>query len=157
TQPGAVLGTVGYMSPEQARGEAADHRADIFSFGAILYEMLSQKRAFHADSSVSTMHAILTEDPPALEHAALERIVRHCLEKSPARRFQSARDIGFALEAISGTSAPALAALPRQRRKPWAGIAVAAAIVAATALGYLLHTPRAETRWSGTLLPGPPI
>ncbi len=155
TQPGAVLGTVGYMSPEQVRGEAADHRADIFSFGAILYEMISQRRAFRADSSVSTMHAILTEDPPLLEHAALERIVRHCLEKSPARRFQSARDIGFALEAISGTSASKVAALPQPRRKLWAAVAVAAAIVAAAALGYMLHAPRAETNWTATLLPGP--
>ncbi len=97
TQPGTVMGTVGYMSPEQVRGKPVDHRTDIFSLGTVLYEMLSGRRAFKGDSAVETMTAILKEDPPDLEEAgvsfppALDRIVRHCLEKSPEERFQSAR------------------------------------------------------------------
>ena len=111
TDAGTVMGTVGYMAPEQVRGKAADARADIFAFGAILYEMLSGKRAFRGDSSADTMSAILKEDPPELSETnrnvspALERIVRHCLEKNPAERFQSARDLAFDLEGLSGTTA----------------------------------------------------
>lgn len=110
TMPGMVLGTAGYMSPEQVRGKEVDSRTDIFALGAILYEMLSGRRAFKGESSVETMNAILKDDPPELEtdrlklSPGLERIVRRCLEKEPERRFHSARDVGFALEAISGTS-----------------------------------------------------
>src|SRR5438445_1963232 len=113
TEPGVVLGTLGYMSPEQLRGRPADARSDIFSFGAILYEMLSGKRAFRGDSAADTMSAILRDDPPDLSltdqniSPSLERIVRHCLEKNPEQRFQSARDLAFDLEALSGGSAPA--------------------------------------------------
>ena len=91
------------MSPEQIRGEPTDHRADIFSFGAVLYEMLSGRRAFKGDTSVETMHAILREEPPPPSEGsrpippALERIVTHCLEKAPGDRFQSARDLAFAV------------------------------------------------------------
>ena len=112
TQPGVVLGTVGYMSPEQVRGRGADHRSDLFSFGAVLYEMLAGQRAFRGDSSVETMNAILKDDPPEISAAdrkfpsALERLVRRCLEKSPEDRFQSARDLAFALDALSGYSTP---------------------------------------------------
>jgi eukaryotic-like serine/threonine-protein kinase len=112
TQPGVVLGTAGYMSPEQVRGRAADHRADLFSLGAVLYEMLAGQRAFRGDSSVETMNAILKDDPPEISAAhrkfppALERLVRRCLEKSPEDRFQSARDLAFALDALSGYSTP---------------------------------------------------
>jgi len=101
TDAGTVMGTVGYMSPEQVRGKHADPRSDIFAFGAILYEMLSGKRAFHGDSPADTMSAILKDDPPELAETnrnvspALERMVRHCLEKNPAERFQSARDVAF--------------------------------------------------------------
>ncbi len=115
TDPGTVIGTVGYMSPEQVRGQGVDHRSDIFAFGAILYEMLSGKRAFHGDSAVETMSAILREDPPELSATnqnvapALERVVHHCLEKSPEERFQSARDLAFDLQALSGTSGQTLA------------------------------------------------
>lgn len=107
TEPGAVLGTNGYMSPEQVRGQDADHRADIFSLGAILYEMLSGQRAFKGETAADTMTAILKDDPPTLLRvaadipSALARIVSRCLEKEPAERFQSARDLGFALESIS--------------------------------------------------------
>ena len=112
TEPGVVLGTLGYMSPEQVRGKPADARSDIFSFGAILYEMLAGRRAFHGDSAADTMSAILREDPPDLSVTnqsvppGLERIVRHCLEKNPEQRFHSAHDVAFALEALSQTSTP---------------------------------------------------
>src|SRR5215475_10206467 len=110
TDPGAVLGTVGYMSPEQVRGQEADHRADIFSFGVILYEMRSGRRAFGGESAIEVMNAILKEDPPelaAMNHRVpqgLERLIRRCLEKQPERRFHSAHDLGYALEALSTSS-----------------------------------------------------
>ncbi len=107
TEVGAVLGTVGYMSPEQVRGGAVDCRTDIFSFGAVFYEMLTGVRAFKRDTAAETMTAILNEDPPELSLSgspiapALERTVRHCLEKAPEQRFQSARDLAFDLESFS--------------------------------------------------------
>jgi tRNA A-37 threonylcarbamoyl transferase component Bud32 len=110
TEAGVVLGTAGYMSPEQVRGIAVDARSDIFSFGAILYEMLSGKRAFHGDTAADTMSAILKEDPAELNETnrnvspALERMVQHCLEKNPEQRFHSASDIAFDLEHLSGIS-----------------------------------------------------
>ena len=143
TAPGAVLGTVGYMAPEQVRGLEADHRADIFSLGAILYELLSGQRAFRAESAVEIMSAILKEDPPELssagEHlpAGLEGVIQHCLEKNPEERFQSARDLAFALDSISRASHSGLrvveADLPRQKRRlSWiwaAGLALIASLV----------------------------
>src|SRR5205809_2831656 len=110
TDPGVVMGTVGYMSPEQVRGRPVDHRSDIFSFGAILYEMLSGRRAFHGESAADTMSAILNQDPPDLSETnhsispALERLVNHCLEKNPEERFHSASDLAFAIEALSETT-----------------------------------------------------
>ena len=108
TSPGMVLGTVGYMAPEQVRGEAADHRADIFAFGAVLYEMLAGRRAFQRNSSVETMNAILKEEPPEIAATPereipppLERIVHRCLEKERDQRFQSAKDLSFALDSIN--------------------------------------------------------
>src|SRR5437870_1053316 len=107
TDPGTVMGTMGYMSPEQLKGHPVDHRSDIFSFGAILYEMLSGRRAFRGDSMAETMSAILREDPPDLSETnktvspALERLVHHCLEKNPDERFHSARDLAFAIENLS--------------------------------------------------------
>src|SRR4029453_9757718 len=112
TEPGVVLGTLGYMAPGQVRGKGADARSDIFSFGAILYEMLSGRRAFHAETAADTISAILNRDPPDLSETnrripeSLDRIVRHCLEKSPEARFHSASDIAFHLEALSGFSLP---------------------------------------------------
>jgi serine/threonine protein kinase len=110
TAAGVVMGTVGYMSPEQVRGEVVDARSDLFAFGTILYEMISGKRAFKGNSAVETMNAILKEEPPefpALDPASppgLDRLVRHCLEKSPDQRFHSARDLAFQLETLSGIS-----------------------------------------------------
>lgn len=147
TQPGMVLGTVGYMSPEQVRGHAADHRSDIFAFGAILYEMLTGKRAFHRDSTADTMSAILKEDPPELSSTkrevppSLERMVRHCLEKNAEERFQSARDLAFDLETLSGTSGSAVtsAVAPavdrRGLRKAFLVVLMLAALAAAFLAG----------------------
>jgi Tol biopolymer transport system component len=145
TMPGMVLGTAGYMSPEQVRGKEVDARTDIFAFGAILYEILSGRRAFKGESSIETMNAILKDDPPELEveklklSPGLERIVRRCLEKEPSRRFQSARDVGFALEAISGTSSASAVkqqALPPERPRWMHAAALALLFVAAVAAAY---------------------
>ncbi len=143
SDPGTVLGTVGYMSPEQVRGKPADARSDLFSFGAILYEMLSGKRAFHGESAAETMSAIVKEEPPELTETnrnvppALERIVRHCLEKSPEERFQSARDIVFDLESLtavsSGAMRPLAAAARFSRRWVWAAAMVAILVLVALA------------------------
>ena len=132
TQPGVVLGTVGYMAPEQVRGLAVDPRADLFTFGAILYELLSGLRAFRRDTAPETMTALLNENRPELPAGrtvppALARIVDRCLEKSPSARFQTASDLAFALDGVSDASgsAPAISASPRAARRmresiPWA-------------------------------------
>src|SRR5262249_20317178 len=110
TEPGMVMGTMGYMSPEQVRGQETDHRSDIFAFGVILYEMLSGERPFRGASAIEVMNAILKEEPPELGETnakispQLEKLVRRCMEKRPERRFHSAHDLGFALEALSSPS-----------------------------------------------------
>jgi eukaryotic-like serine/threonine-protein kinase len=136
TEAGMVLGTLGYMSPEQLRGEAVDHRSDLFSFGAILYEMISGQRAFRGNTSADTISAILKEDPRELSTTggevspALDRLVRHCLEKSPEERFQSARDLAFDLQNLSGsTSQLAATNIPKQPRHPPLGIAGAVVLI----------------------------
>jgi serine/threonine protein kinase len=102
TQPGTVLGTVGYMAPEQVRGEDADHRADLFALGCVLYEMITGQRAYRRDTAAETLTAILREDPPDIAStetsmpSGLVRTIRRCLEKRPEERFQSARDLAFA-------------------------------------------------------------
>lgn len=157
TNPGTVMGTAGYMSPEQVRGEALDHRSDIFSFGSILYEMLTGQRAFRRETSAETMAAILKEEPAefsltnSLISSSLERIVRRCLEKQPARRFQSATDLAFALEALSAPSGPTLRAtsprftetlhtsglgFAKRERLAW----IAAGVLLLFAVGLLLWT-----------------
>ena len=143
TEAGMVMGTAGYMAPEQVRGSGVDSRTDIFAFGAVLYEMISGKRAFSRDSAAETMTAILKEDPPELNEMdhpvspGLERIVRRCLEKQPEQRFQSAKDLAFALEALSGTTSKtaANAAIAGAVGKPRWPVFVAAAGVIGLALG----------------------
>ena len=162
TDPGTVLGTVGYMAPEQVRGHALDARTDLFALGTVLYEMVAGQRAFRRDTAAETMTAILREDvpdlpaPQAAQAPALDRIIRHCLEKNPVERFQSARDVAFALEALSGTSASttspqssgAVAIVPAPAARSTSGILAAAlavvvvAAAAAWAMGYV-HLGRA--------------
>jgi eukaryotic-like serine/threonine-protein kinase len=150
TAAGTVMGTVGYMSPEQVRGQSLDHRSDIFSFGVVLYEMLTGRRAFQGDSAVETMNAILKEDPaPAGDvHAlppALDRIVLHCLEKNPEERFQSARDIAFDIESLSGLSAQAGFPAAPPARARWLR-PVAIAILAASVGTALFVAGRTTAR-----------
>ncbi len=147
TEPGLVMGTVGYMAPEQVRGLSADARSDIFSLGAVLYEMLTGGRAFRGDTPVETMNAILKEDPPGGSLSTLEispalaRIVWRCLEKSPEERYQSARDLGYALEeAEASASAPPLAvttAVPRRRPTVWFALL---GILAAIGASFLVRS-----------------
>jgi serine/threonine protein kinase/Tol biopolymer transport system component len=145
TTPGVVLGTVGYMSPEQVRGQPVDARSDIFALGAILYEMLSGQRAFKRDSGPETMTAILKEEPPELGGPqrsvlpGLDRIVRRCLEKAPPQRFQSASDLAFAMEALSGISTTTAAELPATqpaRRRIVAALAIVLLIAVAALAGW---------------------
>lgn len=148
TEAGQVLGTAGYMSPEQVRGLQVDHRSDIFSFGSIFFEMLSGKRAFTRDTAAETMTAILKEDPPELTQLnrnispALERIARHCLEKNPEQRFQSAHDLAFDLEELShfsGSSAGVVARPTAAQRARRFQLPIAATLLLlATALGFWL-------------------
>jgi eukaryotic-like serine/threonine-protein kinase len=137
TKSGAIIGTVAYMSPEQLRGKSVDHRSDLFSFGSILYEMLTRQRAFRGETEVDTMTAVLREGPPEVnpEQAAIplgyRDLVKHCLEKDPDNRFQSAKDLAFALQTLSGSSASGKSAFvmpkPRvSRMLPWAIVAVTA-------------------------------
>jgi WD40 repeat protein len=138
TEAGLVLGTAGYMSPEQVRGQALDARSDIFGFGAILYEMLSGKRAFHGNTPADTMSSILKDEPAELSTTnlnvspALERIVHHCLEKNPEARFHSASDIAFDLQHISDISASsagkASGSVVQAKRRPWGWLAAAGAL-----------------------------
>src|SRR5499427_7611140 len=149
TQPGVVLGTMGYMSPEQVRGKAADKRSDLFSFGTILYEMLSGQKAFRGDTAADTITAILTKEPPDLSqtnkdvHPGLDRIVRHCLEKNPEERFESARDVAFDLEALSVVSTPTTAVSAERRspaRRPSWPLLVGVAVVSAAVAGVLAYS-----------------
>jgi eukaryotic-like serine/threonine-protein kinase len=153
TLPGVAMGTVGYMSPEQVRGLATDHRTDIFAFGAILYEMVMGKRTFLKPTEADTISAILNEEPPSISlfapdtPAALERLIRRCLEKNPEQRFHSASDLAFALEALSTPSVSSSTAtnqIPKvesnHRRSPWLAVALLIAI-AAGVLIYFLTQP----------------
>ncbi|MDP9146027.1 MAG: serine/threonine-protein kinase [Acidobacteriota bacterium] len=148
TEAGKVLGTVGYMAPEQVRGSMVDSRTDIFAFGAVLYEMVSGQRAFRRDTAAETMTAILKEDPPEFDDLThpvspgLERIVRRCLEKKPEQRFQSAKDLAFALEALTGTSTktaanPVIEDQTKSRRWMLAAAAIPLALGLGAVLGWL--------------------
>jgi serine/threonine protein kinase/Tol biopolymer transport system component len=161
TKSGVVVGTVAYMSPEQLRAKAVDHRSDIFSMGAILYEMLSGRRAFHGETEVDTMTAVLLANPAEINleqagvPASCQQIVRHCLEKEPQNRFQSARDLAFALETLANTPGPVRLKAPRPQARmvPWA---LAAVLLIATLLLLFKQNPpppsyRRLTFDSGTL------
>src|SRR4051812_22079966 len=160
TAAGTVLGTVGYMSPEQVRGTAVDPRSDIFSFGVVLYEMLTGRRAFKGDSAVETMNAILKEDPAPASDAgpplppALDRIVLHCLEKNPEERFQSAHDIAFGIESLSGISSPSGVdtAVPARRRR-WLRPAALTAVALAAGAGLFLAGRSTATTTGATFEP----
>lgn len=151
TKSGAVIGTVAYMSPEQLRSKAVDHRSDLFSVGAILYEMVAARRAFRGETEVDTITAVLREDAPeiGLEQAQIplpfRQIVRHCLEKQPEKRFQSARDLGFALETLAGASGKRanLKGPPKLQAKllPWA---IAGLLLVATLVLATRQTPQAN-------------
>ena len=157
TEAGVVMGTAGYMSPEQVRGQAADHRADIFAVGVILYEMLAGKRAFQKPTSADTMSAILNEDPPGISQVtaniplALQRLVHRCLEKNPEQRFQSASDLAFAMDALSGSSGYSTSGVslgkPRWGRLFW-GILASAMTVLLVGVAFLawpsLHSRTAD-------------
>jgi Tol biopolymer transport system component len=150
TEPGMVMGTVGYMAPEQVRGKEADHRADVFALGAVLLEMLTGARAFAADSPIETMSAILSQDPferrdvLAAIPASAEGLIRHCLEKQPEERFESARDLAFQLQALasgstaSGAMTPIAAPVAATRRLLVAAAGIAL-FAAGLAVGVLLR------------------
>lgn len=159
--PGIVLGTVGYMSPEQVRGLAIDHRSDLFSFGSILYEIFTGKRAFSGNTQADTLSAILQKEPPELLTinpelpAGAERIVRHCLEKDAALRFQSARDVAFALETLSGSSDSNTSRIPKATsafadRTKFFMISIA--VIAITVVSFLLFRQNGSTKSVAQLL-----
>jgi eukaryotic-like serine/threonine-protein kinase len=145
TTPGTVLGTAGYMSPEQVRGQTADPRSDIFSLGCVLYEMLSGQQAFRGETAAETMNAILKEEPPDLPAQdgglppALERTVRRCLEKNVEERFQSAGDLAFSLETTLSGGPPALTSSPRASWPRRRTVTAVLLIVAAFGLGFFLR------------------
>mgnify|MGYP001213542238 CR=1 FL=1 len=151
TKHGAMIGTVAYMSPEQLRAKPVDHRSDIFSFGAILYEMMSGLRAFRGETEVDTITAVLREEPSTanLEEAAIPAgywdIIKHCLEKDPENRFQSAKDLAFALQTLSGSSPLRIDSSSKKRTRslgalPWALVTVLAGATALLAITQLLRT-----------------
>ncbi len=158
TKYGALVGTVAYMSPEQLRTKPVDHRSDIFSFGAILYEMMGGQRAFRGETEVDTMTAVLREEPPAsiLDDAAIppgyQDIVKHCLEKEPENRFQSAKDLAFALQTLSGSS-DLTVVIPRPKpgsssRLAWAIVATLGATTLILGLAQLFRTPPVPAAYS---------
>ncbi len=157
TEPGVVMGTAGYMSPEQVRGLPVDHRSDIFSLGAILYETLSGKRAFKKNTAADTMSAILKEEPPELSESgrsilpALDHIVRHCLDKDRNNRFQSAKDIAFALSEASGPAMPSgvqVAALTAGKTRLLVA-STAVVVLAAAGVFLLRHSNKTATEAGG--------
>ena len=155
TERGTMLGTAGYMSPEQARGERMDTRSDIFSFGCVLYEMLTGRRAFSGNSRIETLHAVLNQDPPDLAGLrtdlppTLERVVRRCLEKLPERRFQNARDLVFALETLSQDSearpsSQSSRAAPAQSKRALVAGAIGVVLLSVTAGLWWMTSNRSQ-------------
>ncbi len=168
TLPGSVMGTVGYMSPEQVRGQPVDHRSDLFSLGLVLYEMIAGRRAFQARSAAEVMAKIAGADAAPLEAPpALANIVQRCLEKEPEERFQSARDLGFALSQVPGGSSPSGAAAALLR--PGSGktrsrtsrvllpMAAVALLVAGILIGRVIWRAPAQQLWTGIMLGGPQV
>jgi hypothetical protein len=168
TQAGTVLGTIGYMAPEQVKGHAADARSDIFALGCVLYEMVSGRQAFGADTGVEMMAAILKEEPPQLSStgatipADLERAIHRCLEKGPEARFQSAADLAYNLRSIGTSSAPVKAAPSSEvpgigrRTLRWAsGAAVAVALIVAGYLGWQWLDVRSKSMGGVETVAGP--
>jgi eukaryotic-like serine/threonine-protein kinase len=147
------MGTASYMAPEQVRGEPTDPRTDIFAFGAVLFEMLSGRRAFRRDTPAETMTAVLKEEPAELADPthpispALDRIMRRCLEKSPEQRFQSAKDLSFALSALSGSDSGGVSGMTQiPRGVAWPRWGLAALVLVAVAAGtWFLARRQAET------------
>jgi eukaryotic-like serine/threonine-protein kinase len=167
TDPGVVIGTAGYMSPEQVRGEPGDHRSDLFALGVVLYELVSGQRAFRRPTAPEMMTAILREDPPPIPEdiasalpSGLATVIHHCLEKNPAERFQNANDVAFALEALSAAPAASTAAVQQapvvielparpRTRLAIAGLVVGlAAVAAAFALGRTMSGSRPEVSFT---------
>ena len=154
TEAHTMLGTVGYMSPEQVRRSPADHRSDIFSFGSVLYEMLAGGRPFQGGTEAETMTAILNQDPPPLDSvegrvsSTLERTVRHCLEKRPEDRFQSARDVAFALESVARGGTGGAAAWPWGRRRTRLATVAGGIVLALLAMGGVVRFWPAHGLWS---------
>lgn len=158
TAPGVVMGTVGYMAPEQVRGDEVDHRADIFAFGAILYEMVAGRRAFEGDSAVEVLNAILKEEPPEISESkreippALLRVVQHCLEKNREERFQSMADVAFYLEALTAESdreTSTVRGVQPQSWRRWVMIVVGGLTLAAAITIWQVR--RSETVWENPL------
>jgi eukaryotic-like serine/threonine-protein kinase len=162
TEPGVVMGTIGYMSPEQIRGGSIDHRSDIFSFGVILHELLSGNRTFQAETAAETMTAILKHDPPELPESVpptVREIVAHCLEKDPANRFQSAKDLAFALAHSSTPSGkqPALAPPPARWRRVLLPMTAVLIVALSVFVGHFLWRMPAAAVWTGVTLGGPEV
>jgi len=151
TDPGAVMGTAGYMSPEQVRGEPADQRSDIFALGSVLYEMASGRRAFARETAAETMTAVLREEPEESEVSdtaatpELQRIITRCLEKNPEERFQSARDLAFDLRSIASQTGAMGTRQPAAGGRLWRWVAVGGLVAAVAAVGIWRLAPRPET------------
>jgi len=160
TGSGVVLGTAGYMSPEQVRGKTVDHRADIFAFGTILYEMVTGRQPFRKSTSAETMTAILNEEPPSISQITpaaspgMQRVVHRCLEKDPEQRFHSAHDLAFALDALADSTITTPSGSHAKQGKGWSRrqIAVvtttALVLIVASALAYLWLRPEPVPRLS---------
>jgi eukaryotic-like serine/threonine-protein kinase len=162
SEPGVVMGTVRYMSPEQVRGQTVDQRSDIFSFGLVLYELLTGKGAFNGDTSAETMTAILKQEAPELPDAVpagVRQIVAHCLEKDAANRFQSAKDLAFALRQVErlSTTSPVPPVVQPRRRKLLVAAGALAGLTLAFAAGHALWRTPPAPQWSGELLGGPDV
>ena len=163
TEPGTIMGTVGYMAPEQVRGRSADHRSDVFSFGTVLYEMLSGERAFRGESAAVTLSAILKEQPPELLKtkpdlpSSLERIVTRCLEKNPDERFQSAQDVGDAIDALSEERTterpPVIDEEPPRRKGKWKFFLAFLVIFTPAVLAIWFLDRTSDVRWAREALP----